>query len=65
MAKIILMVVGFLVLVVLLGLLTAWANGIELGKTPDEMSEKSLAKYIVLRFFLMPAECVVKLFKKK
>lgn len=65
MEKIILMVVGFLVLVVLLGLITAKLNGIELGKEPDEMSEKSLALYIPLRPFLFPAELVVKLFKKK
>lgn len=64
MAKIILMVIGFLLLVVVLGILTAWANHIELGRNPEDMSEQSLAKYIVLRFFLLPAEWVLRLIGK-
>lgn len=47
--KIILACIAFILAVGLLALLAAKINGVELGKDPAEMSDKSRALYIALR----------------
>lgn len=63
--EVILYIIAFLAVVVLLGLITAWAYGIPLGKEPEEMGDKAMALYFALKYFLAPAEFVVRLFRKK
>ena len=63
--EIALYIIAFLVVVVLLGLITAWAYDIPLGKEPEEMEDKARALYFALKYFLAPAEFVMKLFRKK
>ena len=65
MVKIILLILAFLVLVILLGLLTAKLNHIELDKEPEEMSEHSFVLYNILKPLLLPAKLVIRLFKQK
>lgn len=47
--KIILACIAFILAVGLLALLAAKINGVELGKDPADMSDKSRALYIALR----------------
>lgn len=63
--EVILYIVGFLAVVILLGLITAWAYDIPLGKEPEEMEDKARALYFALKYFFAPAELIVKLFRKK
>ena len=63
--KLILIVIGFILLVILLGIVSAKLNHVELGKPLEEMSERSLAIYLALRPVFLPAELFLKLFKIK
>lgn len=63
--EIALYIIAFLAVVVLLGLITAWAYDIPLGKEPEEMEDKARALYLALKYFLVPAKFVVRLFIRK
>ena len=65
MAKIIAIVVAFLVVVVLMGFLAADINGIDLTKDEGEMSEQEFIKYGMFRPMLLPARLVARLFRKR
>ena len=62
--KLVLIVIGFILLVILLGIVSAKFNNVELGTPLEEMSKDSLAKYLALRPLFLPAELFLKLFRK-
>lgn len=62
--KIIILCLAFVIVVGLLALLAAKINGVELGKDPAEMSDKSRALYIALRPLWKIAEWISAPFKR-
>lgn len=62
--RLVLIVIGFIFLVILLGIVSAKLNHVELGTPLEEMSKDSLAKYLAFRPLFLPAELFLKLFRK-
>ena len=63
--EVVLCVLAFLAVVVVVGLLTAWAAGIDLRKDPGQLEGRPFVLYGILRPLLTPARLVVRLVCRK